>query len=504
MYSPNLLRFMIPLFRPACFLLASALAVVGPVSSSSLAGDGESQVLRLSLREAIRMAVAKNFVIESEALSPLIASARVQSQLGRFDPNLEVRGSRTERTTRFGPDAGNRLVTDVDDYFAGITGTTPLGTDYEIGAGATYREDAPNDENWATGLRLGVRQPLLRDFGPAANLAGLRLARADAEGSEWQYRQRVIDVITQTFFVYNEIYFANENLRAAERSRDLARQLLSDNEKRADIGVMSPLDVTSARAEAAAREEGVILARRQVRDNENFLKQLITKDTLSLLDVRIEIEPPPPPATDNVEIGPGIRDALALRPDFQQAQLELRRRHINLAFSKNQALPRFDLTGSLDLNGLGGDFGGTFSDFGRNDRTWSAGGVFSMPIPNRTARGNLDAARLAVRQALIELQRLEQEIIVRVDNAAGQVTTGLERIRSTAQSLELATESLRAGQERLGAGSGTTFEVLELQQRLAAAEAAAIRARSDLNNAVSEFQRQTGTTLRAHAIELTR
>ena len=265
---------------------------------------------------------------------------------------------------------------------------------------------------------------------------------------------------------------------------------------------MSPLDVTQARAEVAAREEGVILAQRTVLDNENLLKQLVTNDIERLLDVRVEIAAPRSPAF-RADVAAGIREALALRPDYRQAILDLERRHITLAFTKNAALPRFDLTGSLALLGFENDFGSSLSRVGSRDQTaWSVGAIISVPIPNRDARGAANAARFEVAKALVALQALEQEIVVNVDNASGQIITSRQRIVSTAESSRLALESLDAGQERLKAGTGTTFVALELQKRLIEAEAAQLRARADYNKAVSEYQRQTGTALREHGVVL--
>ena len=64
----------------------------------------------------------------------------------------------------------------------------------------------------------------------------------------------------------------------------------------------------------------------------------------------------------------------------------------------------------------------------------------------------------------------------------------------------LADESLAAGVKRLETGKGTTFEVLELQKKLAQAQAAEVQALSDFNTAVSKFERLTGTSLRNHNV----
>ena len=105
-------------------------------------------------------------------------------------------------------------------------------------------------------------------------------------------------------------------------------------------------------------------------------------------------------------------------------------------------------------------------------------------------------------KALVALQQLEQQIVVDVDNASGQVITSRERITSTREARRLARETLDAGEARLRAGGSTTFEVLELQKKLTESEAAVLRAEADYNKAIGEYYRQTGTALRVHNVVL--
>ncbi len=465
-------------------------------------------MLRLTAESAIQAALSKNFSIEVQRYEPRIAKENITSALGRFDPVFDLTARREETSQRTAFDTGLRLpvrrVNRLDNFSAGRTGATSIGLTYDLGIGSRDSLGIFNQftDDITTPASLTLTQPLLRGAGTAVNLAQVRIARNNVLVSEWALKSRIIDIITTTTFVYNELHLAHENLRVAERSRELARRLFSDNEARVKIGVMSPLDVTEARAEVAAREEGVILAQRTVLDNENLLKQLVTNDIERLLDVRVEIAAPPSPAF-RADVPAGIREAIALRPDYRQSILDLERRHITLAFSKNAVLPRFDLTGSLALLGFENDFGSSLGRVGSRDQTaWTVGAIISIPIPNRDARGAANAARLECAKALVALQALEQEIVVDVDNASGQIITSRQRIVSTAESSRLALESLDAGQERLKAGTGTTFVVLELQKKLIEAEAAQLRARADYNKAVSEYQRQTGSALREHGVVL--
>ncbi|MHA3771395.1 TolC family protein [Verrucomicrobiota bacterium sgz303538] len=491
---------------PACFACLAALVL--PFSAVLAGEDVVSRpgILHLTLDSAIRMALSKNFSIQVEQLSPQAARERVTSALGRFDPLFDITAGRDESATRdsftAGQHAERNLVTRTDRFGIGLGGITPFGTTYDFGLGARNNTGSLNafDEDLTSEASVSLRQPLLRGFGTDVNLAQVRIARTNVQSSEWQLRSQIIDVIRNIEYAFNDLYTAHENLRVAESSQQLARQTMEDNMKRAAIGVMTPLNITTARAEVASREEAVILARRNVLDTENTIKQLVTNDLARMLSIRVEIEPPPT-LRMRPDVTAGIGDALALRPDYRQSLLEIQRRNIAVAVQKNQALPQLDLVGSLNLLGFDNDLGTSLGRIASRDASaWSAGAVFSIPIGNRTARGNLNAAKIEAAQSLVRLQQLEQEIIVQVDNAAGQITTNRERIESTSEARKLAKESLEAGEERLRAGTGTTFEVLELQRRLAEAELAELRARSDYNKAVAEYFRQTGTTLRERRV----
>lgn len=497
------------MFQKSFFL---PLLVIASLARGEEAMSGP-RVLKLTLDSAINMALKKNFSIAAERFGPKAARERERSARGRFDPAFGLSYSQGENvvndqflnnTTSGLATFDARLINQSEAWRTGVTGVTIWGLGYDLGVTAESNGGSSGraSERFASGLSFGLTQPLLRGSGPAANLAGVRVARNNVTISEWSVKQQVISVITQVIEVYNELHFSHENLEVARRSRELARQLLRDNIRRVEIGVKTPLDVTTAQAEVAAREEGVITAGRAVKDQENFLKQLIAADLIPLLGIRLNIAPPPSPDLVS-NIVAGLKDALELRPDYRQARLDIENKNIMVAFAKNDNLPRLDLVASLRLLGFDDDFGssvpGTAS---RNQRAWRVGATFSVPIGNRERSGRYNAAMLETAQALVRLQQLEQDIIVRVDNANGAVVTARERVAATEEARRLARESLNAGEARLVAGTGTTFEVLELQKKLTEAETAELRARADHNKAVARYRFQTGTTLLAHGVDI--
>ncbi|MEO8206868.1 MAG: TolC family protein [Chthoniobacterales bacterium] len=467
------------------------------------------KVLDLTYNKAITMALEKNFQIKIGEFLPRIARAQQMTASGIFDPTVQASYTYSQSQS-----VQLATVPGTPDLFinqtggvasASISGLTPWGLTYNLGGSSTLTSGSQIANDYYTSFGgLNVTQPLLRGFGTDVNLAGIRMARADYSISEWQLRQQVIDVVTNTIFFYNELHFYIGNLEVEQRSKALAEELYRNNQQREGIGVMSKLDVLQPKTDVANREDRVLVAERQVYDNENFLKQLVTDDVSRFLSTHLRIAPPPMmPLNYVIDEAHDLAAALELRPDFRQALLDLQKRQINVVFRRNAVLPQLDLLASFGLNGIDNDVARSVTSIaGLNNYSWTAGANFSLPIPNRTARGQLEQSKLEVIRALVDLKRFEQDIIARVDNAAGHVRTTRKRIDATRASRDLAGETLSAAQTKLDAGTSTTFEVLQFQRDLAAAEIAEIRAVADYNIAIAQYARETGTTLQRAGITI--
>lgn len=499
---------------PRAVMLALCLGWGGSIFAA------EEKILDVSIGEAIQRALSLNFQIKVEEFQPRIAEKREFRESGRFDPTLLLSYTYDERRQEL-----RTLTTDLEvaqplpgqlqpDLFvltsgtevdSSLAGLLPWGMTYDVGASVTASDDSRRDvTRYTSFLGLNVAQPLLRNFGTDVNLAAIRIARTNVAISQWQLRQQVIDVVTETILAYNDLYFANRNLEVEIRSRALAAQLLQDNQKRAEIGVMAPLDVVQAQADLAAREERVLVAERLVRDTENRLKGLITDEVREVLSVRLRIESPPTALGFSPDLEKDFAAAFELRPDYRQALLDLQRRNISLVFNRNQILPRLDVVASLGVNGIDRSLGASVERLGTSGQdnfAWQAGAIFSLPLPNRSARGELEINQLEIAQAIVALKRLEQSILLEADSAAGQIETTRKRIAASEAARIFAALTLEAAQSRLISGTTTTFEVLQFQRDLAQAEINEVRARTDHNKAIAEYARTTGTTLLFNRID---
>ena len=497
-----------PTLRRLIALLLVSLTTI-PAIASSVVGNPVTETITLD--DAIKQALAKNFSIKVQGYDAAIAAARVTESLGKFDPVLTGSYNYSDNSNPALIDTttglrGATSVTQTDTYDLNVGGVLPWGMTYRLGGNSTNARGTFNAyaDNFDTFAGVSGSQPLLRNFGFGPTLASIRIAQANRSISEWQFRQAVIDTVTRVIFAYNDLNFALANLRSAIRSRELAAQLLAENEKRFKVGAMSEYDVTSARSRVASRAESILFAERQVRETENGLKQLITDDkTPGLLTQHLAIEPTPAAPIVVVDAAADFRTALDKRPAYQQAQLALKRDGINSRLARNQLLPRVDLVGSYGYNGYDTDLGVSRRQVRNEDyRAYSWGVVVSVPFTFTTERGRYRAAKFQQRQSETELERVEQDIVVRVGNAAGQVETAQKRIQVSRQARELAQVTLDAEFKRLRAGQSNTFFVSQQQEILSFAEVREAAALADYHKALADYDRQLGVTLEKFNIDV--
>jgi outer membrane protein len=468
------------------FALTLALGCLGSAFAQPAPAGGTRE--RLTLDDAIRRAVAKNFTIKSDSYDVAIAKARVLEQLGVFDPQLTGTYTFSEAenpSTTFTGGVRNFTTSKNDSYQVALGGLLPWGMTYSVSANQFNARSSTTgfSDLYDTAAGISLRQPLLRGFGFGATTAQIRIAMTNRSITEWAFRQSVIDTVTRVIYAYYDLNFAHAALRSAHRSRELAAQLLDENEKRHRVGAMSEFDVTSAKSRLANREEGILNAERFVRETSNTLKALISDErTMRLHDWQIEIEPMTTLPVTVVNAALDFQESLTKRPDYQQAQLAVKRGDIAFRLARNQLLPRVDLVGSYGYNGLD-PIRETAQRLVRDEdyRDFSYGVQVTIPLTFTTERGRYRAAKFSLRQAQTDLEQLEQAIVVAVGNAAANIETTRKRVA--------------AEQKRLRAGTGNTFFVVQQQELLASLEVAELRAEADYRKALAEYDRQLGITL---------
>ena len=162
--------------------------------------------------------------------------------------------------------------------------------------------------------------------------------------------------------MYWELIFAIENVRVQEVSLKQAQDLLNLNLKLKENDKASISDILQAQSAVASREADVLIASDAIKDSEDDLKR-ITNIIQDESQWEMTIVPLDSPSLE--EIPANLQDSIAIaiekRPEYIQAKLDVENSDLTIRMAKNQKLPIIDLDGSLNLNGLGDDFGEPFS-----------------------------------------------------------------------------------------------------------------------------------------------
>ena len=324
----------------------------------------------------------------------------------------------------------------------------------------------------------------------------ITLNRKNLKSSEFALQYQIMVTVTDVQVAYFALIAARENVKVQEKALQAAEQLLRENKKRVEVGVLAPLDEKQAESQVAASRSSLLTAQSSVRIGENTLKNLLTDKYSDWQDQSLE-------PTEKLAAGVQVfsrqdswQKGLTQRPDLLQARLEVEKQNIRIRYDKNQLFPQLDLTGSYGQTGSGKEFSGALAGVSGGDSpSYSFGAVLSIPLSNRSARYNYRSAKAQLEQILLRLKKVEQGIMVQIDDYIAEAQTSLERVDSTRQARLYAEAALDAEQKKLENGKSTSFQVLQFQRDLTARRSEEIGALTDYNTSLARLALAEGSTL---------
>jgi outer membrane protein TolC len=400
---------------------------------------------------------------------------------------------------------------DARRYEAGVQFRTPIGTRLAVTARqsktlSTFAGD-PRDiipfYNAFGGIEL--RQPLLKDFGTDANLADLRTARVNARVAALRWEQRVNETVQQVMSTYFDMLASFANLAVRQDAIDADQKIVTQNQRRFELGFMTPFDVQTARAAVSTGNEELLATKNLFLERQFLLKRLVLEDyktganhvfvPIAVPDLRI-------PKIDRTQL---LKSAFEKRLDYRAAVTEAEVQDIRLRFAKNQIWPQLDLVGSMGYNGLAFDYAtAREKSYHSQAPEWSIGVLLSIPFGNVQSRAQLRAVQGFKEQALIKIKQAEQTVGLDVDTVISRIETLKQRLETARQTRDLNEEAVRIALRQLEEGKVSTTDVIETQRRLYDAKSRELAARAELNKAISQLWLATGTILEETGITIKR
>lgn len=462
--------------------------------------------VRLSLLDAIRYSIEGNQDIRVVAYTPQQAREEVASAEAVYDPSVFVEGSYRRQ-----PD----LTTSVDDIAMEDTGVAqtgvrkPLPTGGSLSAYLETRYEDFVDPEVKRRYRnifaptVELRQPLLKNIGSKKEKTAIEVANLQANISQEEFRQKVIEIATKVSRAYWQLYMYRELVKIDQENLAMAEEVLRRETIRMSQGLSKPLDVERARSNVQARRSSWLQSSQRLQVVKDQLRLLLNSPGMTI-ESKTEIIPVDDPRLEPVEVDEIqlIETALSGRSEIKKASKELEIRKAEEELSAHQRLPNLDVFGRYGVSGYDRDFSGAVEDTRLNDDdAWAVGVSFEMPIGNHSAEANYRKKRLGRQQARVQLDRERDQIKLDVKQVVLAIAYASGEIDSTRLAMEAAEKVVAGEFARFDIGQTTNEELLRAQDLLAGTSRNFVRAVVDYNIALAELSRAQGILPSAVSIE---
>ena len=524
---------------------------------------GITTTKELTLDDALAMALANNKDIDGSRIDRDKALNNVTGARGVFDPRIGAVTSYQKNVTPVASTLGGSATGAVTNRNAiadpQFSGSLPwFGSSYQLDFSSsrttTNNSFAQLNPQYPTSLNFTLTQPLFRNFRYDDNRHKLEVAKKNVSLTDEQFRQRVMQVVTQTEQAYWDLAFAYGNLTVQLDAVRIGREQDESNRRQQEQGLLAPIDVVAAQRQLATFEVNAYSAQEALTAAENTLKTLILPErtdpiwSAALIPITpVNVSPPVTPLLD------AVKEGLDNRPELAQVQITSEINESDNRYFKEQAKPQVDLIAThtnaglagiqlpagpnpftagqialterlnelsllaglqpLPSTGGGGSAGlppllvGSYGQsitniFSNNFPTTLVQLRVSLPLRNRTAEANLNNSLAETRRIRNQRQQTEQSIEASVRNAMQSVESAKSRLASSQVARESAEEQYQSEQRQFRAGTSTLFLVQQRQTDMITARSQERRAESDLGKAIATFELSTGTILQTHNIQL--
>lgn len=302
---------------------------------------------------------------------------------------------------------------------------------------------------------------------------------------------------------YYDMVYALENIRVLEEAVEADQQLVQGNQRRLDVGIMSPIDVRQAQVAVSEDQEVLLSAKNLFMERQFALKRAVLSEA-RIDDPRVfmpgKSTPPLAPPLDVVE---WKRTAFENRLDYKTALQQAESDNIRLRFARNQMLPKLDLVASYGLNGLTTNFGSAVNRaFDGQATQWSVGVVASVPLFNVQGRAQVNVAKGLKEQSLLKIKQTELTIDVDVDTVISRIKTNMQRVETARQSRRLGEEAMKIQGKRLEQGQVSSFDIIDTQKRLYQARTRELSAQVELDKSIVQLWFASGTLFQECGIKV--
>lgn len=485
--------------------------------------NGAPNAVQLTLKDYLRQVMAHNESIQAQMLEAESAHAKAHGEYGIFEPNLSLsaqreRNKRLNNSLQQSEQNGLALFSEVNNiYDTALEQLVPTGGKIRFGYTLSDLSNNLTNQNIFLGVNanterefqtfVGVTftQPLLKNAGTDITLADIRVAAMESDYAFQQYRRQLMLVLSQAEAAYWNLYFAQEQMRFFDESVTLANSVLSDSQERFKTGNAAELDVLQAQSGLALRKTKQNEALQNYYDAAGRVRALAGTPPNGR-DDKIQAADSPASAPMKLSYLESFQKAFDLNPEYLAQVIKVREDRVKAGVARHQQLPEMNFTAAYGYNGLGVSAENSWSTVQTgNYPSWSIGVELHVPLGgNMKGRADFSAAKLALQEAVVNLNSLQNEIANAVDTAITKARGWQDSIQSYETVVHFNEDLLKTQMARMQVGTVEPRKVLEVEADLFDARQSLAEALVQYQRTLLELQLAEGSVLKRRNTDLTR
>jgi len=520
----------LPGFHNNCVCPSRAAACIGlpfiPVCEPECMGAPAGEPWHLTIQEAVNIALSNSEAVRNlglvEAASrndvvrsiittydPLIARSEAQAQWGIFDPlwttNMQWNKQDIPPGTSFSGIGNRPPQLDTADFDTTIEQLLPVGTrvhaqlvtDYLFNPDHPVGLD-PNPQYFSY-TQFGLTQPLLQGLGVNVTMAPIKIACAEAERTDWQFKQEMLALVRSIETTYWALYAEQQNLRAIDEILPHFREVVRLRQEQAET-VGTPSEVARAQSELYLFEQRRLDTLSKIAEQQLVLRNLMGVPPSDCRDIKLLAVPVTTKPFET--LCNAVQTAVSQRPDVLRQRLAVYVAQQQRLLADNAVKPRLDFNGYWRTNGLGETLDESWDVKADNDfNDWQLGVFFQVPIGRRQARAELRAAEYRISRERAMLEQTAHQASYEVTDAYRRihwVYQQLEVARNRGQALSQWNEGAKAQFDNPPPGMSTVFALELYLQNLRDVTDASLTANAllaEYNSALARLEEVKGTLL---------
>ena len=395
-----------------------------------------------TLDDCIQYALEHNISLQKARLQQQSAAEDVNARQGALLPTLSAQ---TNQSVGYRPWQDNGIATVTNGQVNTKVDKTYYNGSYGLNAQWTVWNGGRNRNN----VRLSQLQE--------------QQATLQTEQQANSIEERICQLYTQCLYLSDAIGVSQTTLATSRKNEERGQQMV-------EVGLLAKADLAQLSAQRANDEYQLVEAESQLANYKLQLRQLLELGAEQEFDIVVPASTDEQALADIPALPTVYEQALATRPEIENARLGIESSKVSVAIAKAGWLPTLSLTGglststnSLSANGWGNQM--------KTKVNTQAGLSLSIPIFNgRQTKTSVAKAQLQQQQAVLDLQEQQKQLYQTIEGYWLDATTNQQRLRAATASTESQQASYDLLQEQFNLGLKNIVELMNGKDALMQAQ----------------------------------